>query len=641
MEFIEKNDSNELLKVIDVNHNIEGAFYNAVEFIEREQLLDEALWKKFVDQFREQPDAQTLAWRGEYWGKMMRGAASVYSYTRNPKLYAVLESTVKDMLTVAEADGRVSTYEREKEFQGWDLWCRKYVLLGMLYFYDICHSEKLKNEILVYLIKHTDYIIDRIGEGKLDITSCSSSWFGINSSSLLEPVVWLYRQTRELRFLNFADYIVKCGGADRVNVFELAYENKLLPYQYGISKAYELTSCFEGLIAYYQVTGIEKYKTAAVNYGYAILASDVSIIGSLGCTHELLDHTSVRQTAQRGEREQETCVTVTWMKYCASLYRLTGDPKFADAIEISFYNAYLGALNTEHSESGWMRYKFRNNPILNILKDTFMPFDSYSPLTPGVRGIGVGGNQVLSDGSYYGCCACIGSVGLGIYASHRLLRYDGGIILSFFENGSSEVNINGGRVVVDVQGDYPKHGNIKITVSTEKPQAFEFKVRVPAWSVNAVINSEMKQYLEDGFAVFYGEWYGKTEICISFDMQLCIHYPQSWDEDVIYTDMTGSGKGWHFANAQTVYHKPEYDDYIALTRGPIVLAADSRLGKSADSVFNFEKKNGSLVFTEEEFNECILCLRFCGEGSEHFRLIDYASAGKDWKSTIAAWLPTK
>lgn len=105
----------------------------------------------------------------------------------------MLESTVKDMFTVAESDGRVSTYERANEFQGWDIWCRKYVLLGMLYFYNICRSEALKKEILHFCVRHTDYIINHIGEDKLDITNASSSWFGINSSSFLEPVVWLYK----------------------------------------------------------------------------------------------------------------------------------------------------------------------------------------------------------------------------------------------------------------------------------------------------------------------------------------------------------------------------------------------------------------------------------------------------------------
>ena len=640
MEFVENSNDTAVLRFIDTKQSIGAPFENAVDFIQSEQLLDRPLWAKFVNQYRVQPDAPTLAWRGEYWGKMMRGAVSVYSYTKNEELYDVLCETVKDMFTVAEADGRVSTYEREKEFQGWDIWCRKYVLLGMLYFYDICKSEKLKGQIIDFSVRHLDYIIERIGEDKLDITKASSSWFGINSSSILEPVVWLYKITGEARFLRFADYIVNRGGADRINVFELAYENKLMPYQYGVAKAYELTSCFEGLLAYYDVTKIERYKIAAINYGYAMLDSDVSIIGSLGCTHELLDHTSVRQTAQRGGREQETCVTVTWMKYCATLYRLTGDRRFADAIETSFYNAYLGAFNTAHSESDWMRIKFRNTPVFDQLKNSFMPFDSYSPLTPGVRGIGIGGSQLFADGSYYGCCACIGSVGLGIYSSQRILRSENGITLSFFDNGRSEMLVDGKKVSVVVEGNYPKCGDIKISVISEAPLSFDFSVRLPAWSESVSVNTDRQYGIKDGFAVFGGKWDGVSEICISLDMSIKEIYPQSWTEDVVYTDMTGSAGGWYFAKAKTVYHSPEYDNYVALTKGPLVLAADSALGKPADSIFSFEKEDGRPIYTEEDRENTMISLKFRTKDAESFTLIDYASSGKDWKSRIAAWLPT-
>ena len=60
----------------------------------------------------------------------MRGGVLTWEYTLDAELYDVLTETVWDMLTVADSDGRVSTYSRETEFGAWDLWCRKYVLLG-------------------------------------------------------------------------------------------------------------------------------------------------------------------------------------------------------------------------------------------------------------------------------------------------------------------------------------------------------------------------------------------------------------------------------------------------------------------------------------------------------------------------------
>lgn len=64
-----------------------GCANDTVQFFEREQLFDIPLWKSFVQQFRDQQDGENQGWRGEYWGKMMRGAVMVYEYSQNRELY--------------------------------------------------------------------------------------------------------------------------------------------------------------------------------------------------------------------------------------------------------------------------------------------------------------------------------------------------------------------------------------------------------------------------------------------------------------------------------------------------------------------------------------------------------------------------
>ena len=49
-----------------------GYIENLVKFTLTHQLLDADTWKMFADQFRLHSDSDNC-WRGEYWGKMMRG----------------------------------------------------------------------------------------------------------------------------------------------------------------------------------------------------------------------------------------------------------------------------------------------------------------------------------------------------------------------------------------------------------------------------------------------------------------------------------------------------------------------------------------------------------------------------------------
>jgi hypothetical protein len=126
----------------------EGFMDQAYQFILCAQLMRADLWARFVQQFREDSDYEG-GWRGEYWGKMMRGACLVYSYIKSPELYQILSNSVKDMMSTADENGRISTYGKNHELESWDMWCRKYVLLGMQYFLEICEDEGLKKESFI------------------------------------------------------------------------------------------------------------------------------------------------------------------------------------------------------------------------------------------------------------------------------------------------------------------------------------------------------------------------------------------------------------------------------------------------------------------------------------------------------------
>ena len=607
-----------------MNLSTYGVADQTARFFQNKQLTDRELWAKFTDVFRSHPDSQNHGWKGEFWGKMMRGGCLVYEYTQDDELYSVLTESVKDMLTTAEADGRVSSYDVTNEFTAWDMWCRKYVILACEYYLDICKDEEFKAQIIEFIKGCADYIILHIGEGKTKITHTSGFWYGLNSSSILEPIVRLYNLTKDEKYLNFATHIVNEGGSRKANVFKLAYENKLLPYEYGVSKAYEMISCVEGLLEYYYVTGEEWCKTAVINFANAIVDTELSVIGCSGITHELFDYTSARQTVRQEGVSQETCVTVTWMKFCSRVLELTADSRFADCIEQSFYNAYLGALNTKGKTSHYIQENFAH------AKNTFLPVDSYSPLLSSRRGNLVGGHQMLPDNSYYGCCACISSAGVGVFMKNMITVDDDGITINFFEKGTATLTYKGVAITLEQKTDYPTDSKIEISVKADRPVTFNLKVRIPSWAGKS-----------EGYAVYSKEWSEDT-LTLDFDMGLRTQSPVKWDKTVVYTDMTNATGDNYVAAAQTVHHNPDDDNYIALMRGPLVLAADSRLGKKASSVFDFEPKGS--ICTDNNIADgetCLLKMEFADKKGKKFYLVDYASAGKDWQTEIAAWLKTK
>ena len=272
-----------------------GVVQNTVSHALRKQLKDRALWKQFVEVFRRKADETDAGWRGEFWGKTMRGGCMVYEYTADEELYEILKESVIELLSVVDEKGAFTSYQTE--FRGWDTWARKYVLTAMQHFYAVCKEEQLKKTLLAAMKKHADCIIVAVGEkeGQIPIVKTSDIWGGLNSCSILEPFVELYKLTGEERYLEFARYILSTGGSLYGDLLKAAEENILMPHQYPVVKAYEAISFFEGALAYFEATGEGRYLQIVKNFVYALLKTDYTQIGCCGCAEECFDNSTEKR----------------------------------------------------------------------------------------------------------------------------------------------------------------------------------------------------------------------------------------------------------------------------------------------------------------------------------------------------------
>ena len=583
-----------------------GIVNDMATFVQERQLKDVRMWKRFVEVYRGEPDGEARVWRGEFFGKMMRGACITYLYTKDKELYGVLEDVIKDMLTAQDELGRYSTYSIENEFNGWDLWCRKYVLLGFLHFHEICKCEKLKTQMIESAKKHLDYIIERIGpeeEGKKPITQTSWNWGCINSASILEPTLRLYNITGEQKYFDFGEYIVNIGACRDGDIFTMAYENKLLPFQYPVVKAYEMMSCFEGLLEYYRITKIEKWKTAAINFADAVIKSDITLPGSCGCTHELFDNSGLTQTLTKVRgRMQETCVTVTWMKFLTHILCLTADPKYAEEIEKSVFNALYGAINTADSP-----------------KNGGLTFDSYSPLLKFYRGNAIGGLMSLGT-AIYGCCNAIGAAGTGFVPQFTLFHDKDGVVFNTYAPGEIyTVTPSDKPLYMDVETEYPTEDDISVIVTPEQKETFTVKMRIPSFAKSATLTVEGESYkAEPGtYAEITREWNPGDEINLHFEILPEIIRAEGHPSD---------------ENAKK---------HVAIKRGALVLARDTDITPDVGEVLDFDKTITLRRIHSLDVDSQCQYLVATDKGCATL-MIDYASAGKGVDSPdMECWFPTE
>ena len=366
-------------------------------------------------------------------------------------------------------------------------------------------------------------------------------------------------------------------------------------------------SCFEGALEYYRVTGNEKYKICVENFARLVMETDVSIIGCCGCEHELFDNSAATQTDGTNTLiMQETCVTVTWIKLCFQLLRLSGDSIYADEIEKSVYNALYGAVNTEKSQN-----------------NCGFPFDSYSPLILNKRGRAVGGRQRLPDGTVlYGCCAAIGAAGIGIVPELCMQQTESGVAVTLYADG--EYNLKtplNNAIKLRVETNYPADSEVKITLDSTAEEEFEIKLRIPEFSKKTVVTVCGKQISAPAgeYLSVKRKWASGDVIKLVIDMSPRVIHPIGCEKD---------------ENSK---------NYIAVKYGPLVLARDLRLCPDAG-------EKVSLAFDENDHIELKRCKTAAFDTLCEFevpltdggftKMIDYQSAGKtiDEASLTEAWM---
>ena len=479
------------------------------------------------------------AWRCEFWGKVLRSAILTNFHLQDPELDAMIRKTVSDMLDTQTPDGCISSYPEEKQTTGWDIWGRKYVLLALLRYYDLVEQdERVKNGC----IRMLDHLMTQVGPGKKEIIDCG--WHdGLAASSILGAVVGVYRISGEKRFLEFARYIISTGCSKKNNIFNAVLEG-VPPCQLGNGKAYEMTSCFQGMAELYLLHPEPAYRTICEKYFSAVCKREIFVTGAAGAKDvwgEYWYDGAFKQTFSDAGGLGETCVTATLLHYCARVAEMTGDSRPLDVAECSLYNSILGVMAPDGSR--WAHV----NPT---------PLTGGGSKVPADDQIGRGFKSPF-DG--HDCCRAQGPEGLAMAPELAVTCRKGGAALNFFE--PLQALLPGGEKIT-VTGNYPVDETA--AVSVEAPEVFTLFVRIPSFCTALSLNGEKLEITPGTYAEISRVWNKEDKLLMTFDLAI--------------RETTA----------------PADPAYTAFLRGPLVLATDSR-GEVPEALFQTDYKGLHLV----------------------------------------------
>jgi DUF1680 family protein len=346
----------------------------------------------------------------------------------------------------------------------------------------------------------------------------------------------------------------------------------------------------------YRITGERRYLDSAVEFAHTIRRMELMIHGS-GSNKELWCGGTRVQT-EILEQPMETCVTVTWMKLCYQLLRLTGDSLWADELEVSLYNALIGAMTPD---GAWWAY--------------------FSPLA---------GQRVPSHYQHedvqMSCCVANGPRGLLLTPFWAVMSSADGIVINLYAPGSATPQLADGTTVrLTQQTDYPSGDEILLTVDPEKPATFTLKLRIPAWSkhTSLSVNGAPADCRPGSYAALIREW-------------------SAGDRVVLKLDLRGRA-----------VPAPGGAPQFAVMRGPVVLALDNRLADPQDIAVRLAVDEEGCVELKPAVSkpeevwmafEVLFDVKprhYVGHYQTALAMCDYASAGNRWSSEnlFRVWLP--
>jgi uncharacterized protein len=388
---------------------------------------------------------------GQHVGKWIHAATLTWVNTKNEALRAKLDRVVSRLIAAQKEDGYLGTYADDAHWgmgkdQQWDVLVHKYNMLGLLTYHNhtgdqaSLEASKKIGDLLV-----STFSINGDSGMRLDLNE-RSTHAGMASGSVLEPMVLLYRATGDEKYLSFARFIADHWEANNGPRIISTLTEKRSVKLTGDGKAYDMLSCLVGLCELHRTTGEQRYLIPAINAWNDILANHLLITGS-GSSRELW--TAPRQFLSGAKDDTaETCVTVTWIQLTNQLLRLTGDPRYAEELEKTFYNHLPAAQKPDGS--AWAYFTALDG------KKSYQTEQS--------------------------CCTSSGPRGWALLPTFVYMTNDDGIVINFLTSSSASLKINGETVIVRQETLFPVSGSVTIAVTVPKPMKFALRVRVPSWS---------------------------------------------------------------------------------------------------------------------------------------------------------------
>jgi DUF1680 family protein len=473
---------------------------------------DKEVYNQYCDRREVRDQGSFVDYPGDFGADLVHYA----SMLPNAQVAVEVEPWIKSVLECQDADGYLGGFAPEARWRNWlETWTLAYVLDALLMHYEVTGDKSLLIAceravgVVMQVVRnssnespgpdfhnglrgsHDDSGFGPIAKGDL----YAFVTFGNAGILLARPIGKLSMLTGNESYLNFArDYLYKFGKVQ-------AYLSGGDPVIYNHA-VIEITNV--GAPAYlYEYSG-DPQMLQASQAGWEMARSYLSVAGSPQGGEFL--------TGVGARANSEHCDAIMWIEASGVLARMTGEVKYADAVERVMFNDYPAPKSPDGWSLGYMHTPNQLvatewcQPTINNFRDLDMAgksrhyySTSHSPL----------------------CCNVNSPRGIPLFVESMVVGAKDG--LSFLYYGPCTVSTSlpqAGALGISVDTQYPFEDEVRITLRPERAAVFPVQLRVPGWCVAASIEVNGAKYegqVDPGtFAVISRKWESGDRVVVKF-----------------------------------------------------------------------------------------------------------------------------
>jgi len=460
--------------------------------------------------------------------KIIEGASNSLISAPNKQLENLLDSLISIIKVGQEKDGYLTTWRtinpaeppatwvKVEEGKRWESLFMSHELYnaGHLYEAAAVHFKATgKRNFLDLALANADLMVQTFGDSPQQIKA-------VPGHQIIETgLIKLYQLTQKEAYLNLAKYFLDNRGNPENHDLFGPYSQDHAPV---VEQDEVVGHAVRAMYMYAALTDIaalqqdRSYAQAVSNLWNNMVTKKIYVTGGIGAKHEG-EAFGANYELPNLTAYNETCAAIGDVYWNHRLHNLYGDVKYFDVIERTLYNGLISGLSLDG---------------VNFFYPNALESDGVYQFNQGA----------CTRKSWFNCSCCptnlirfIPSIPGLIYSKSKEAIY-----INLYASSKATIDYNGQAIEVEQSTQYPWEGKVAIAVSPQEKMHFTLKLRVPGWSRNEVLPSDLYAYsnesmpqptlhlngqkmdasIQDGYFILSRKWDQNDRVEITFPMRV-------------------------------------------------------------------------------------------------------------------------